>query len=125
MSHKFALMSLMLVLIYPHVGNGQEMTEKYIPIGTYPKLAAPNITIGTIVDVDKDMKTIALQSEGPIQRFLVADATMIWLDRSLLRKANGDGTFADLRTGVKAEVAVLSPKEKRIAKWIKVQVASQ
>ena len=53
----------------------------------------------------------------------MSDKTKIWLDRSLRKEANQDGTFADLKAGLRAEVRVLGPKQMTTAKWVKVQVA--
>ena len=126
MSQKFALLALMAILIFPFSGHGQEMTEKYIPVDAYPKLAGSNVVVGRIVSTDKDMRVFALESDDLIQNFIVADTTKIWLDRSLLKKANGDGSFADLKAGLKAEVRLLSSRQKSVAKWVKVQIpASQ
>ncbi len=122
MSHKFVFLALVAALFFPYSGQGQEMTEKYIPVDAYPQLAGKYLVVGRIVSVDKDMRAFALQSDGSIQKFLVANNTMIWLDRSLRKEANTDGTFSDLKTGLKAEVKVFGPGQMHMARWIKVQV---
>ncbi len=123
MSYKFVLLTLVAALFFPYAGQGQEMTEKYIPVDAYPQLAGKHVVVGRIVSVDKDMRVFALQSDGSIQKFLVANNTMIWLDRSLRKEANTYGTFSDLKTGLKAEVKVFGPARTHLARWVKVQIA--
>ncbi len=126
MLHKFVFLALVVAQFFPYSGQGQEMTEKYIPVDAYPQLAGKYLIVGRIVSVDKDMRVLGLQSDGSIQKFLVANNTMIWLDRSLRKEANTDGTFSDLKTGLKAEVKVFGPEQMHMARWVKVQViASQ
>jgi len=100
------------------------MTEKYIPVDAYPQLAGKNLVVGRIVSVDMDMRVFALQSNGSIQKFLVANNSKIWLDRSLRKEANTDGTFSDLKTGLKAEVKVFGPGRMHMVRWVKVQVTA-
>ena len=126
MLHKFVFLALVAALFFPYSGLGQEMTEKYIPVDAYPQLTGKYMIVGNIVSVDKDMRAFGLQSDGSTQKFLVANNTMIWLDRSLRKEANTDGTFSELKTGLKAEVKVLGPGRMHTARWVKVQVpASQ
>ena len=124
MSHKIVFLALVAALFFPYSGQGQEMTEKYIPVDAYPQLAGKYLIVGRIVSVDKDMRVFALQSDGAIQKFLVAGNTKIWLDRSLRKEANTDGTFSDLKTGLKAEVKVLGPEKMHLVRWVKVQVTA-
>ena len=124
MSHKFVFLALVAALFFPYSGQGQEMTEKYIPVDAYPQLAGKYLIVGRIVSVDKDMRVFGLQSDGAIQKILVAGNTKIWLDRSLRKEANTDGTFSDLKTGLKAEVKVLGPEQMHMARWVKVQITA-
>jgi hypothetical protein len=117
-----ALLALMAILYFTHLGHGQEMTEKYIPIDAYPRLAGKYVTVGVIMSVDERKRRFVLRGDSDTKTIQVLEKTKIWLDRSLRKEANQDGTFADLKAGLKAEVRVLGPKQMTTAKWVKVQI---
>ncbi len=116
-------LGLFAILFFPHLGQGQQMTEKYIPVDAYPGLADKFVTVGIILRIDEKGKTFVLRGDSDTKTIQVSDKTKIWLDRSLRKEANQDGTFADLKAGLRAEVRVLGPKQMTTAKWVKVQVA--
>ncbi len=115
-----------LVLVLPFLaqpGRGQEMTEKYIPVDAYPGMAGKFVVVGVIVEVNAKNKTFNLRGDSDTKTIQVLEKTKIWLDRSLRKEANQDGSFADLKVGLKAEVRVFGPKQLTTAKWVKVQIA--
>lgn len=124
MANRFAFLALTAILFYPYPAHGQEMTEKYIPVGAYPELAGKYTTVGEIIRVDGRARTFTLKGESGVQTLEVTGRTKIWLDRSLLKETNLDGIFSDLKTGLKAEVRVLGPKQTRTAHWIKLQITA-
>ena len=124
MSRRYVSLILMLVLLLPSLAHGQEMTEKYIPVGAYPEMAGKFVTTGTIVSVDERAKTVSVKVDSGIQKFTVTNTTKIWQDRSLLKEPNIDGKFSDLKSGLRAEIGVSGPEQMGIAKWVKVQIAA-
>lgn len=124
MSNRFAFLALTAILFCPYPAHGQEMTEKYIPVGAYPELVGKYTTVGEIIRVDRGARTFTLKGESGVQTLEVTDRTKIWLDRSLLKETNLDGTLSDLKTGLKAEVRVFGPKRMRTANWIKLQITA-
>ena len=73
--------------------------------------------------MDERKKTFVLRGDSDTKTIQVSDNTKIWLDRSLRKEANQDGSFADLKPGLKAEVRVFGPEQMTTAKWVKVQIA--
>ncbi len=122
MSHKFVFLALVATLSFPFSGQGQEMTEKYIPVDAYPQLAGKHAAVGIILSVDEKKRTFVLRGDSDTKTIQVSDKTKIWLDRSLRKESNQDGSFADLKVGLKAEVRVFGPKQMTTAKWVKVQI---
>jgi hypothetical protein len=123
-SARIAFLALFAIVAFPHSGHGQELTEKYIPVGAYAGLAGKFTTVGAIISVDERARTFTLKVDGGEQKFEVTDATKIWLDRSLLKQTNADGTFSVLKTGLKAEVSVFGPERMQVVKWVKVQITA-
>ena len=124
MSTRIASVALTAILIYASLGYGQELTEKYIPVGAYPELAGKYTIVGKIVSVEEQMGAFTMRRDSSIQRFEVTDTTKIWLDKSMLKETNVDGKFSDLRTGLVVEVGVVGPGRMHIAKWVKVQIST-
>ena len=116
MPHFLPITALILLLACSTAGAHQ-MTEKYIPVGMYPQLDSQYTTNGSIEAVNAGQNTVTIGGKTA----KVTDRTLIWLDRSLLKEKNVDGSFGDLREGLKAEFKLADPNGD-VAKWVKVQI---
>jgi len=102
--------------------HGQEMTERYIPIGQSPGVSGKSSLIGTIDSVNLQKQTLAVSGLTGIQAVVLTDRTRIWLDRTQARLSNQVGTLANLQKGLKVEVKFRDANQNRVAEWVKVQV---
>lgn len=105
--------------------QAQEMSERHIPVGAYPSLMDRQTTIGTLIAVDPDARTVTLRADSGPHRYKVTDSTHIWLDRSRQGQTTADATLQDLSPGLKAEVRAAGPDRPDTAKWVKVQLAPE
>jgi len=103
--------------------HAQQMTEMYIPIGQSPGVSGKSSLMGAIEWVNPQKHTLAVLGPSGIQEILLTDRTRIWLDRTQARLPNLTGTLANLHKGLKVEVKFRDADQKRVAEWIKVQVA--
>jgi hypothetical protein len=102
---------------------GQKATERYIPIGRSPGLSEEQTSIGEIVEVEAEPRTITVAGrEGHRYTVSITDETLIWLDRTPIRKTNLSGTFEDLRKGRRVEVKYKDPQRRELAEWVKVEI---
>lgn len=108
--------ALMMVLVCTTAGAHQ-MTEKYIPVGMYPQLDSQYTIYGTIEAANTEQNTVTIKGKT----VKVTDKTFIWLDRSLLKQKNVNGSFNDMRVGMKAEFKLADP-DGDVAKWVKCQI---
>lgn len=102
---------------------GQEMTERYIPIGQSPGLSGVRTDIGEVRAFDDTTRRLELVVDGRVRRLAVADETWIWLDRSKQQLTNLVGTASDLQPGRRVEVNYEDPAAREVADWIKIEVA--
>ena len=100
--------------------NGQQSTERYIPLGQSPGLSERDTDVGRIEAVDAQNRSVNLSGMPEGRGISVTDRTRIWLDRSGLKQTNTIGSFEDLEAGQKAEVKYEDPEDKTVADWIKV-----
>lgn len=121
---KIAFLAITVIVLCAHAADGQEMTEKYIPVGAYPELTGKYIFVGEIVSVDARAKTFTLKGEAGVQTFQVTDGTRIWLDRSRLKQKSQDGDLSSLKRGLEAEIRVVGPKQMQIARWVKLRITA-
>ncbi|HEX9878698.1 MAG TPA: hypothetical protein VGB25_00725 [Candidatus Binatia bacterium] len=124
MMKKLAILALVAALLGSYRAHGQQMTEKYIPVGAYPALAGKLTILGTIAAVDEPAGTITLSAADGDRIFQITGGTRIWLDRSLLGQPNMDGALTDVGAGLKAEVSAMGPEQAGVARWVKVQIPS-
>ena len=103
--------------------SGQEATEMFIPIGQSPGLSGKGSLIGTLESVDRGKGMVTISSLSGTQAVRFTDRTPIWLDRSLQKQPNQNGTIADLQQGRKVEIKLRKGEPKADAEWIKVQIA--
>ena len=102
------------------VGQAQQTTEKFIPIGMSPGVSGKSSHLGNITAVDSAAKSFSMQIDGDNKVISVAPTTWIWLDRSKSKKPNLDGGFGALETGSRVEV-FMNPGDPAKAAWIKIE----
>ncbi len=98
--------------------QGQQETERYIPIGRSPGLSAKHTYLGVIEAADVRAQTIKLSGDRTVK---IGAATRIWLDRSRLKQTNLQGSFADLQPGRRIEIKFQDPERRQLADWVKVE----
>ena len=113
----FSLITALILVLACSTTNAHQMTEKYIPVGMYPQLDSQYTTYGTIEAVNTGQNTVTISGKTA----KVTDKTLIWLDRSQLKQKSVNGSFGDLREGLKAEFKLADP-DSDVAKWVKVQI---
>lgn len=99
---------------------GQKATERYIPIGKSPGLSNKVTIIGEIAAIDTAARTITVGA----RTIKITNTTQIWVDRSRRSQTNQEGTFADLKKGIKVECKMEEKDKKDTAEWIKVEATS-
>lgn len=120
-----ALLLTFSILLAPV--HSQERYEKFIPFDYHPGLSNKYTALGSIVEVNKDKKTVTIRTNAETHSYKVTKDTQIWLDRLQLETRNVRGSFSDLKAGLKAEIG-MDPavnKEEEVARWIKIQTPSR
>jgi len=102
--------------------HGQQMTEMFIPVGQSPGVSDKSSLIGTIDSMDEKNRTLTVSAPSGAQTVELTNRTRIWLDRSLLKAPNQNGTSADLQKGRKVEVKLAHAERRQVADWVKVQL---
>lgn len=102
--------------------SSHEMTDKYVPVGHYPELRSPYTSIGTIANMDADSRVVTLTGDATTNTYRITEDTKIWLDRSLLKLENLDGSATNIEIGMKAEIKARGPDRPDEALWVKLQV---
>lgn len=100
----------------------QKTTEQFIPVGKSPGVSGISSYIGELQEVDPEKRTITVVGPEGERTIKTTDDTKIWLDRSLLRKANQPGRMADLQAGRRVEVKYVDAETRDTAEWIKIVV---
>ena len=113
----FSLITTLLLVLAFSTADAHQMTEKYIPVGMYPQLDSQYTTYGIIEAVNTEQNTVTINGKTA----KVTDKTLIWLDQSLLKQKNVNGSFSDCREGMKAEFKLVDP-DGDAAKWMKLQI---
>ena len=114
-----ATTTLMLGFLTPSPTQGQESTERYIPIGMSPGVSDKYSYIGTITAIDMDEHAIAIDSNRGPRTVTITEHTRIWLDRSAEKQSNSVGVYSDCQVGRKVEVMHVRGDES-VADWIKI-----
>lgn len=120
--HIPGLTILVALLVNVSSVQGQETTERYIPVGHSPGLSNKYTYIGHIEEVDVQNQTISVRNEQETRTIRLTPQTRIWLDRSQIRQTNSTGSIADLRPGRTVEIKYEDYESKESADWIKVVV---
>jgi len=113
------------IIFNASLAHSQRTTEMYIPIGQSPGLSGKNTLVGFIRKVDAKSLLIVIGDAKGDQQVKVTKGTKIWLDRSQLKLTNQEGTLADCKENILAEVKPTGgeKKDQMIAEWIKVQIS--
>jgi hypothetical protein len=103
--------------------HGQKAAERFIPIGQSPGISGTQSHIGNIKGTDAARRTITV-AVAPDKSHTVAvtDRTRIWLDRSKSRLSTLNGSYGDLKAGLRVEIKHEGPPGRQHAEWIKVEV---
>lgn len=120
--NKIAMLLMLLFTAFPATGVAHEMTEKYIPVGQYTSVRGPDTHHGQIASTDAGQQTVTITTDTGDHTYAVTESTRIWVDRSLRKEPNLDGSLEDIRPGLKAEIRTAHSNPKQ-AYWIKVQLA--
>lgn len=109
-----------LLLVAALTAQGQQATERFIPLGHSPGMSGKTTLMGTIGSVNGSDRSLAVQSAAGSQAVKTTPATRIWLDRSAAGQPTVAATIADLRPGQRIEVKFTDPSQRTTADWIKV-----
>ncbi len=115
--------ALIAILCWTSSALGQEMTERYIPIGQSPGISGMYAYLGEIIAIDAENRTITVQSVEGTRTIRVTDETWVYLDRSKQRMTNEVGSWEDLQPGRTVEIKYVDYETKDEAYWVKVEVA--
>jgi hypothetical protein len=125
MPNRYLRLAIVVVLLGGSLeASAQEATEMFIPIGQSPGLSGKGSMIGTLESVDRGKGMVTISSPSGTQTVRFTDRTHIWLDRSLQKQPNQNGTIADLQQGRKVEIKLRKGEPKAVAEWIKVEVVT-
>ncbi|HKJ50692.1 MAG TPA: hypothetical protein VKB27_04275 [Gammaproteobacteria bacterium] len=111
---------LLVMLVAGPTARAQQSTERFIPIGFSPGVSNVSSYIGAVTAVDDSAQTFSLQADGETRTLRVSAETLIWLDRSKVRKTNIDAGFADIQPGRVIEVRY-DAENPQMAVWVKIQ----
>jgi hypothetical protein len=102
----------------------QRTTEMFIPIGQSPGVSGKQTFLGKIDRVDAKARWFSVTTSERSYKVKVTNQTRIWLDRTLLKLSNQDGTFADCRKDLTAEIKMVGVErtDNGVADWIKIRV---
>jgi hypothetical protein len=128
--HGFILLGVMLLVLlsaYVFVTKANSYgagVEQFIPIGKSPGVSGRFSVIGKITALvgpgPGEMGLIAVNDQGVVRWFRIAEDTPIYIDRSKVKQHNTIGTFTDLKLSLVVEVYP-DPRKPGIAKWIKLE----
>ena len=119
---KPAIRTGLLVVAFCCTGTaqGQEATERFIPIGRSPGLSDAT-SVGKISSSDPASLTLTVSGPQAGRGVEITERTRIWLDRSTIGKTNLTGSIHDCRPGRTVEIKYEDPERRRAA-WVKVKV---
>jgi hypothetical protein len=113
-----------LILGVASMAQGQQATERFVPLGQSPGMSGKTTLIGSIGAVDSRNASLAVQSGAGSQPVKVTKTTRIWLDRSAARQSTQVATMADLRPGQRIEVKFTDAANRTTADWIKIDAGT-
>ena len=113
-------LSCLLLLAWGAPSDGQQTTERYIPIGQSPGISREYSYVGKIIAVDEEKRTIEVEDDRGKHTFQITEATEIWRDRSKRKRAAVTGSYSDCRVGRRIEL-MYTKADKKVARWIKIE----
>ena len=123
---KYVTRSMVLVsgigFVFLALAFAEKTTELFIPVGKSPGLSDKFNLIGTIVEVNSQDQTLSVTGASGTYTVNITEYTLIFLDKSRLRRSNRYGSFSDFKTGMLVEVRYEAGKKHRPAEWIKLQI---
>jgi hypothetical protein len=92
-------------------------------VGRSPGASGRTSVVGTIATIDSRQQSLVIVDGATRHAVAITPDTRVWVDRSGVARSNLQGTFADLKAGLRAEVkyAAAAGEDGGIADWIKVQ----
>ncbi len=120
--HAISIALLISCLSGASLAQGQEATERYIPIGQSPGLSRQYNYMGPIDAGDPENRTLTVAGPSGARVVKLTERTRIWLDRSMLESTSSSGSFEDCLLGRTVEVKYEDPSRRELADWIKVQI---
>ena len=117
--------SALCVLFFAGAAHAQKATERYIPIGESPGLAAPQTMVGQIEAADARSRTLTVSGPDGARTVEISDLTKIWLDKTGLQQSNTVGAFEHCAEGRTIEVKFEEERgdiQPRRAEWLKIRV---
>lgn len=109
---------LVIALIQVRTADGQQTTERYIPLGKSPGISASRSLIGEILDLDYDTYAMTVAAGKRTATVTMTPDTIYYVDRSHIKKTNATGSFEDCTVGQRVEV-YLDDRGKVV--WVKVR----
>lgn len=107
----------------PMAVEAHKATERYIPLGYAAGTASQARYIGRVTAFSAARKVLTISGEQGVREVRLTPDTRIWLDRSRAKKPNIVGQASDLETDRRVEVKFADPDTRRVAEWIKIEVA--
>lgn len=107
-----------VVIIQGNTANGQQTTERYIPVGQSPGISAARSVIGKITDLDYESYAMNVAAGKHTTTVTMTPETIYYVDRSHMKRTNSIGSFDDCAVGQQVEVN-LGPDGK--VDWVKIR----
>ena len=120
----FCVLCCVLWVAVATPAQGQQATERFVPIGQSPGQSGKTTSIGTVQSVDMQARSVTVAAaEGRVISLTWTDRTRIWLDRSRQQMGAIKGMASDIQIGRRVEV---QPDRKDAAQveWIKVDTGA-
>ena len=102
--------------------HAQKTTEIYIPCGKSPGVSGKYSVMGKIEMIRANDSTVSIRQNANVKSIRLTAATEIYLDKSKLKLQNKEGSWADIKPGLTAEVKYIDNKPGAPAEWIKVLI---
>jgi hypothetical protein len=115
-----------LLLVTAPNARGQRATEVFIPVGKSPGVSGRTSVVGTITTIDSRQQSLVIVDGATRHAAVITPDTRVWLDRSGVARSNLQGTFADLKEGLRVEIKYAAgAADGGVADWIKVETTQE
>jgi hypothetical protein len=105
--------------------QAQKATEIYIPLGKSPGVSGKFSLIGKVESVNAKDSTISIRQQGGVKTGRITANTIIYLDKSNLKRPNTKGSLTDIKQGVLVELKYQDNHSGGLIEWLKVQLERQ